>query len=931
MMMLAYWVKIIPARWLSGPACGVVALLLTAVFAGAQTLGSLSRAYHDTPAPARHAALERFAGAHPKDQDGALALLVLGIGEQAQKQPADAIRHLREAGARLPSLRDYAAYYIGAAELDAKNFAAAAVELEPVWSAAPVSPLVPDAAMTAGRAYKERGTPADAVRVLRQYYSQLPQPAGDFLLASSYAAAADSVSAAVYYQRIYFHNPATPEAEQAAAALADLKSALGTAYPPAMPQAMFQRAGKWLAAGDYRRARGEYEWIITNTAGADRDLARVRLGEVDYFRDENAAAYSYLKPLAVASPEADAERLYYLVELARRMEREDEMMNAVNRLAEIHHESPWRLKALITAGNRYVLENRSDAYEPLYRACFEGFPAEPQAGYCHWKVAWNAYIHRRPDAPDLLREHLVKFPGSEHSSAALYFLGRISEAKNQFEDAKAYYNEAVERFPNHYYADLVDQRLLQPALFRALSSPATRAFLNGVWPVQRYPGNFEPAPATQARIKRASLLERAGLEDLAERELRYGALTDGQPHVLGVHLAQRIAKYDSPPRAMRLLKSLVPGYLAIPIENAPPAFWRLLFPLPYRAAIERYAKQNGLDPFLVAGLVRQESEFDPDAVSAARAYGLTQILPSTGRVLLKVSRRRFRPSILFRPDVNLRLGAAYLRRIYDQNSATWETALASYNAGGLRVENWLTWAQYREPAEFVETIPFSETRSYVFSVLRNAGMYRKLYGPDGPLAADGAQPLPKKLALTGEDVCFEAERGHDEEKDAPASPHTAISSPIPLVSCIYSSGDARLGRHVLHPVWRRRPLRRRGGGSCGGHRCAAPRFGCKRAADGGFGVARLDLADRLYHAGGQYPGGPGEASNCDRHHRIDGRDGSNGLSCPALGSQTACVGYLSRRAGGPRSRTREKSTCHAGASLPISWRSLDPFVRLLAV
>lgn len=116
-------------------------------------------------------------------------------------------------------------------------------------------------------------------------------------------------------------------------------------------------------------------------------------------------------------------------------------------------------------------------------------------------------------------------------------------------------------------------------------------------------------------------------------------------------------------------------------------------------------------------------------------------MPSTGRLLLRASRRRFRPSVLFQPETNLRLGTVYLRNMYDTYSGGWEQTLASYNAGTSRVQNWMHWAQYREPAEFVENIPFSETRNYVFSVLRNASMYRKLYSPDsGVLAADHLAP-----------------------------------------------------------------------------------------------------------------------------------------------------------------------------------------------
>lgn len=90
---------------------------------------------------------------------------------------------------------------------------------------------------------------------------------------------------------------------------------------------------------------------------------------------------------------------------------------------------------------------------------------------------------------------------------------------------------------------------------------------------------------------------------------------------------------------------------------------------------------------------------------------------------------RYRPAMLFSPDTNLKLGTYYLKQLSDELEGKWEAALASYNAGKTHVTAWLAAANYREPSEFVESIPFNETRNYVQSVLRNAEVYRRLYGP----------------------------------------------------------------------------------------------------------------------------------------------------------------------------------------------------------
>jgi soluble lytic murein transglycosylase len=227
------------------------------------------------------------------------------------------------------------------------------------------------------------------------------------------------------------------------------------------------------------------------------------------------------------------------------------------------------------------------------------------------------------------------------------------------------------------------------------------------------------------RIERARLLRTAGLADLADSELRFGSRTDGQPALLGIEMAEAA---DFPHQAMRIMKSMGGDYLSLTIDQAPRKFWELLFPLPYRTDLMQEARLKELDPYLLAGLIRQESEFNPQALSPANAYGLTQVLPATGRQFARrAGIRRFTNSLLFQPATNLKIGSSILRSMLDQNSGKVEQTLAGYNAGPSRAAEWLTWNTYREPAEFVESIPFTETRDYVQAVLRNAEIYRKLY------------------------------------------------------------------------------------------------------------------------------------------------------------------------------------------------------------
>jgi soluble lytic murein transglycosylase len=190
---------------------------------------------------------------------------------------------------------------------------------------------------------------------------------------------------------------------------------------------------------------------------------------------------------------------------------------------------------------------------------------------------------------------------------------------------------------------------------------------------------------------------------------------------------------SQPDQALRYLKRYAPDYLYLRIDSAPDEFWKLAFPLPYRADLERFARQNNLDPFLVAALARQESEFNPKAVSVSSARGLTQIMPPTGRELSRQLRMKpYSTASLFQPQVNLKLGSFYLKSLADSVEGRWEAALAAYNAGLSRAKTWSTWGEFREAAEFVETVPFTQTREYIQIVLRNADIYRQVYANEKP-------------------------------------------------------------------------------------------------------------------------------------------------------------------------------------------------------
>ena len=557
------------------------------------------------------------------------------------------------------------------------------------------------------------------------------------------------MSAAVYAQRVYYSYPSSSESAEAGTLAASLESQLGDQYPPAMGDAMLGRALKLLDTGHAEQAKKELLALVPRLGGDERDTALVKIGVAQYIAKDTKAAQKYLAELTVQSPQANAERLHYLLLCARRANDCPAMSAELDELARLHPDSPWRLEALLAMGNSYLVENQVDSYEPLFRACYESFPKEARAAGCHWRVTWAHYLHRKDDARDLLREHLRLFPNSDESSAALYFLGRLAEGADDPGSARAYYDEIVHEYPNYFYTGLARDRLAALPAAEVAASPVNSFLRTVEFGARARVRNFEPNARAKVRLARARLLASAGLDDWADVELRYAAQNEDQPHVMGLELATMAARRSAQDQAIRYLKRYAPDYLYMRIDSAPPEFWKLAFPMPYREDFERFARQNNLDPFLVAALARQESEFNPKAVSVSSARGLIQIMPSTGRELSR--RLRIRPystARLFQPQVNLQLGTYYLRSVADSVDGRWEAALAAYNAGLSRAKDWSTWGEFREAAEFVETVPFTQTREYIQIVLRNADIYRQLYSAPETAAAKSPAPPGSRVSYS---------------------------------------------------------------------------------------------------------------------------------------------------------------------------------------
>ena len=175
---------------------------------------------------------------------------------------------------------------------------------------------------------------------------------------------------------------------------------------------------------------------------------------------------------------------------------------------------------------------------------------------------------------------------------------------------------------------------------------------------------------------------------------------------------------------LKTLRSAFPALATVEQDSVPPYFLKMYYPLKYDDWIRAYARKNGVDPYTIMGLIHQESYYNANAKSAVGATGLMQLMPATGREL--AANFHIAPR-LDNPETNIRLGTAHFKMLVNLFNGSNELAIAAYNAGQGRVLQWRRSAPGKPMDEFLESIPYHETRTYTKHVVMLASTYRRMY------------------------------------------------------------------------------------------------------------------------------------------------------------------------------------------------------------
>jgi len=689
--------------------------------AAQKELSDLARALHNGTTGS-YEKLSAFAVKNTTNVWGARAALALGYDDYSKNRTARGFGWLIKAQ-NDALLREYALYWTAQVQRALGRSADAYKVLQTIQYDYPHTAMHEQVLEALAPTAVQLGHAREAIDALDAYSATASRPTLLYERARAYQAARQLPRAAKDYQTVFYKFPLADEAKPAGSALSQLMHTLGKEYVYPGVEMQEQRAQAFYDAHKWKEARAEFERLLTmlkDPANPTRQRAQLRVAECRFQLKGSPSLIAAVKPPDL---EVDAERLYALSQAYRSAKKEAEMFSALNTLAQNYPVSKWTEEGLMAAGNYHWVELDRTKAVINYQRVLDTFPNGKYAFNCEWRIAWVAYLNRQPDADDRLTTFLLKYPVSANSVDALYWLGRNAERGGNPAQARSYYGKAVERFPQTYFGNAAAARLAK--LGPGEENPAE--LLEKIPPAPSLRPFDEPIPVAAAdRWARAQALRAIAFDSSAEQELKNAYFATSSPRFL-LEAAQAAFDQGHYGAGMAYARIIVPNFDSRKISDLPVAAWKALYPLPYEAALRREAAKNDFDPMFAAGLIRQESTFQADAVSHANAIGLMQVLPKTGKLLAKQLKVRYTKDKLFEPDYNIELGMVYIAGLVRQTGAL-EYAAAAYNAGEDRIAAWKAERNYDEIPELVESIPFTETREYVQVVLRNTEVYRMIYG-----------------------------------------------------------------------------------------------------------------------------------------------------------------------------------------------------------
>jgi peptidoglycan lytic transglycosylase len=638
-----------------------------------------------------------------------------------------ALSLLSEASVSQGTLGGYALYYKGVAELRLERTADARRTFRALRATQPVGYLAEAAALREAECDEALGDNRAAMEIYEKLSKGKAIAADDILirLGHSSRVTGNLEKAVEAFSRVVYEFPFSELVPQA---LSELDSLPVPSIDPGTNRYKLElgRGERLFGAKRYTQARQVFDGLKNIAQDDDRELVNLRIAECEYYLKRPRNARDGVRPY-IDGASRQGEALFFYAVAVRELGDVDEYLRTVRRLTQEFSDQSWAEEALNNLATHYILQNEDAQADATFREMYENFPMGHYAERAAWKIGWWSYKNGRyADAIRAFESGAAHFPRSDYRPSWLYWSARAHDVLNEPVLAQARYALVASDYLNTYYGRLALTHLDG-------GSPQRQLVADTPSDLQARGADGNPIPHAalppNASIVRSLLaLE---LYDQAVDELRYAQRVWGDSSVIQATFGWIENQRGDLRAGINAMKRAYPQYMAAGGEQLPPELLKVLFPVNYWTLIRQYSNERQLDPYMIAALIAQESTFTADVRSSANAYGLMQILPSTGRQYARSLRMpsRFSVGMLKTAETNIKMGTAYFSDLVRQFGGV-HYALATYNAGPNRVARWISERPGVSREEFIDDIPFPETQNYVKKILGTAEDYRRLYGSD---------------------------------------------------------------------------------------------------------------------------------------------------------------------------------------------------------
>ena len=598
---------------------------------------------------------------------------------------------------------------------------------------------------------------AAAVPLLLKSLADANDAAALLATARAYEQSSEQNRALAAYRRLYFFAPESAESEAAATAI----TRLGSTTSPASTEEAITRADRLYTARKFADALTAYGDAFAKFPATATNESQLRRGIAAYNLRKTPDAVAALNAIPSSAGDTRAEAMFYLAQTYARAKQWEQARATGEEMRKAFLNSNFTPRVFVALAQ--IAQDSNNQTDATYfrRMAVNSFGSSIEVAQAQFDLAWDAHEAKNfSESSRMLTEHLAYYAdkNTDNRGRAGYWAARDSERAGNLAEAKALYEAMLERYDANWYGYLSKQRL--DVLSRstpAKSVPSDSIVVRAVANLKTVTVAEETAgPDEDVRIVKADQLSNIGLDEWALKELAKAGEKGPDSPKVNLAIAKIYRSDDDNVRALNTLRRSFPDYSQMKPEEMTREQWDVFYPLAYWDIIVQESKARSLDPYQVAGLIRQETIFTTRARSVANAYGLMQVLVPTGRLTARkygVSRDITAES-LYEPRLNIQLGTAYLRDQIDRFGRI-EYVAAAYNAGPLRAAQWKT-SLPLEIDEWAEAVPFKETRGYVQGVVRNRLQYLRLYDDKGNFrtevgsrAVTDADPNVRKRRVSG--------------------------------------------------------------------------------------------------------------------------------------------------------------------------------------